>query len=760
MKAHRVEFFAIFGLVVLAMAFLSPAIKDGFAFGPFDYDLSLTSLTRGVITGVHSPYNGDAVSQMIAWNALDWQMIHHGQFPLWNQYSALGMPQFLNFESSVLSLPDLVSYLFPLTAAFFVVVLTKLMIAGTGVYVFARVLRLRPLAGFFAGATFMFSGAFASWVTWPLSDVAAWSGWILAFVVLCYRPRGRPIHVLGLAVCVAFSIFGGFPEANVMFGFVVLALFGVVLLAKLVKDHRIELRGVARIVLGGIGGVALGAPLWWPGLQVIADGHRTDEGSYVGLPLRSLPLLFSQGLFGLPTGPLRGLFQLHLWNYYETVSYVGIIAICLVVVAIFTRWHQPVVLGLIGALIISLALTYQPVTFHPLQKLLDNAGELSTIRYERMRIFTAFLLAVLGGFGLDQLIGSWRRFRTRFVFAGASAMSAFVVLLTLAVSLHDHLVGGVETERMQALFWPLVLVAGLLCAGALALFLRAQRYARVLVVGMCTVQVVWLFFAGVGIYSYAHSAYPTTPAVSTLKTLVGDSIVGLDGGNTTNVRLFSRIGFYPNVNLGYGINIFGIHDPVVPKAYFASWPIQAAAPENFGVGLFVPDIDTVSLARRYGIGYVLVAPGIVPPPGMVRVTDLAGELLYRVPGSARFTFVSPADGVVKSVTTHGDGSYNVKVVSTVPSKLILRVTNLPGWQVLVDGKVVSASVYDKVMLSVAVPAGAHQVTVHYWPKRLSEGIWLAFVVVLLFVSYFGFVFIRPRGTKSEQRRTNSSMPAA
>src|SRR5487761_898711 len=153
-RHHRHDIFAMSALALVALAFLSPALKDGFAFGNYDFELALTSLTQGVFHAIHSPFNGDAVSQMIAWNTLDWQMIHHGQFPLWNQYSALGMPQFLNFESSVLSLPDLVSYLFPLTAAFWAVVVTKLVIAGTGVYLLGRVLRMTPVGALFSAVTF------------------------------------------------------------------------------------------------------------------------------------------------------------------------------------------------------------------------------------------------------------------------------------------------------------------------------------------------------------------------------------------------------------------------------------------------------------------------------------------------------------------------------------------------------------------------------------------------------------------------------
>src|SRR5665213_2074050 len=301
-RHFRSDILGLFVLCILAFAFLAPSLKDGFAFGNYDLDLALTSLTQGIFHSIHSPFNGDAVSQMIAWNTLDWQMIHHGQFPLWNHYNLLGMPLFLNFESSVLSLPDIVSYLFPLKLAFLVVVYVKLALAGTGAYVFARVLYLKRISALFAGVTFMLSGSFASWLTWPLSDVVAWSGWMFAFAILVYREPRRLGYIAGLGVVVAFSVYGGFPEANVMLAMVIGVIVVVAVALTLVLGRKISLYGCASVAGGTLFGVMLSAPLWLPGYQVILSGHRTQEGHYAGLPLRPLPLLFSQGYYGLPVG--------------------------------------------------------------------------------------------------------------------------------------------------------------------------------------------------------------------------------------------------------------------------------------------------------------------------------------------------------------------------------------------------------------------------------------------------------------------------
>ena len=744
-RAHRSDCYGIGSLVALAVTFLAPAAKDGPSVGGFDFDTTLSPLGSGVYNVVHAVTNGDAVSQMISWNDLSWRMIHAGQFPLWNQFSGLGMPQFLNFESSVLSLPDLVSYLVPVRYAFLVVVLMKLLIASTGAYVFARVIRCGALSATLAGASFMLAGAFSSWLTWPLSDVFAWSGWILAFGLLCLRPNGKCRHIAGLAIVSAFSIYGGFPEANVMFAVGALALvIGAGLVAVLVRV-RLEVYGTLRAACGLALGGALSAPLWLPGLQVISISHRESEGSYVGLPTRAMALLFSQGYYGLPTGP-SPVFQLPQFKYYEAVTYVGVVAIALAIVAIGTSIRRPIVAGLTLALIISLALTYQPVDFHPLQSFVNSLPYLKMVRFERMRTMTAFLVAVLAALGLEEILRAPRTKSTRsWLAVGAAAAAAAGGYLDVDTVRNV----AVRHVRFGSLVWPTassVVVLGV----AIALW-RLTRLSddavvvRVVATGLVVLQTSFLFFAGVGILSYSSPFFEVTPAIGQLKAVVGDSLVGLNGGNVTNVRTYRDVGFYPNVNIGYSIRIFGIHDPLIPATYFESWPLQAAAPNARGVGLFVPDINTAALARRYGISYVLTKAGLAAPTGMQQVAVIAGETLSRVPDSPQFSFLNDSADKVVSSTTDGNGSWRITTTGQTSGVVALRVTSLPGFHASIDNKAVALSPYDSVMMEVHVSAGKHTIVLQYFPRQLELGIVVALAAIVVMVG-LGLVSLRRRLT--------------
>lgn len=756
------ELFGLGSVFAMACAYLAPAVKDGARFGSFDFVVPLTSLGR--TTKTVAPFNhlnSDVVSQMNAWNGLDWSEIHAGHFPLWNDLTLLGVPHFLNFESAVLSLPDVVSYLVPLRFAFLVAVLAKLLIAGFGAYVLGRVVGLRPFGASFAGISFMLSGAFANWLSWPLSDVVAWLGWILAFCVLTYRFPHRMRYPAALALSVGFCMYGGFPEANIFVACSLAVLVAAFVLATLVlrwigdvsskrtaAPSRLARRAFsltgALSVAGALAvGVALSLPLWWPGLQVLDLAHRRGETRFLGLPAHSLALLVAQGYYGLPTK--SNPWFLTGWNYYQTASYVGVVMLVLAAVAVVRYWRHPTVLALAALCIVALLVSWQTSVFHPVQTVLNNlAGQ---VQWSRFRTVLGLPLGLLGGMGLESMARtlrySSRRGHRQAVLSGFTAATLAMIGLCAFLLVQDAggLVPAAEAHaanvvRYRSLIWPGLSLA--CCIAVLACVvglerLRARRrrhgaarparspaFPRWLVL-----TVLWsanagtLLFAGVGINSYSHSYYGATAPISEVKHFVGTALVGLDTGKRSGsaVQSFTPVGLYPEVNLGYGIAEFAGHDPALPEEYFTAFGAPSTGP-----GYFEPDVSSVAEARRYGVGWVLAVPGAAPIAGADLVKVIAGESLYEIPGAARFTLSRSGD--VASVTQPSPSEYDltVRVPPHRRARLLARVTDVPGWHATVDGRPVPLSRADEVMMSLAVPAGRHRIKLWYWPDRLTQGI--------------------------------------
>ncbi len=148
-------------------------------------------------------------------------------------------------------------------------------------------------------------------------------------------------------------------------------------------------------------------------------------------------------------------------------------------------------------------------------------------------------------------------------------------------------------------------------------------------------QSAYLVWAGIGVNSFAARPFPATAPVTELQRLVGNNLLALDGTNKHDVTLWSGVGIYPEVNIGYGIRELAVHDPVIPPAYFRTWPDQAAT-ANAGLGnnFFAPAVGSATRARYYGAPFILAAPGSVPKGAQLVAkleVPLAGTLtLYRV----------------------------------------------------------------------------------------------------------------------------------
>jgi hypothetical protein len=367
-----------------------------------------------------------------------------------------------------------------------------------------------------------------------------------------------------------------------------------------------------------------------------------------------------------------------------------------------------------------------------------------------MRTVSSFLIAVLAALGLEQMLRPTRAVSMRRWFT-VGAVGSAVVVAYLAVN--SAMEPAFRHQRFAALVWPTICAIG--CLGVCAHLwisskdrtsIRSIRSVGVIALGLVAVESAFLFFAGVGIASYSKPFFQVTPAIAELKGIVGDSLVGLNGGNDTSahgVRFFEGVGFYPNVNVGYSIRIFGVHDPTVPASYFASWPFQKDAPNALGVGLFVPDINSVSLARRYGITYVLTKAGVALPPGMTTVVVIAGETLSRVSDAQTFSFIAGSGDRVVSSTSNGDGAWEVVVSAKTAGTLALRVTAEPGFSATIDGRALPLKSLDDVMFKAEIPAGDHVITLRYHPRRLEVGVAGA-LVTLAAMAVWGIVALARR----------------
>jgi hypothetical protein len=717
---------------------MTPALAHSTTLGPYDF-LSQFGLAHRNGVVVHNLQTGDQITMMIPWTTLAWTQVHHGQLPLWNPYSALGMPLAFNWQSQPFSLPSLLGYLVPVHLAFTVQVLAILVIAGTGVYVLCRLLRLGVLAAVLAATVFELSGPFMGLLGWPVASVMSWAGWLFAAALLVVRGRHRARHVTAFAVVLALAVYAGQPEVMVVLGLALLVFVAVVLVFRVgtLGEPGPILRPAVDLAIATVAGGALAAPLALPGLQVGNASFRITKASAHAVPLHNLLHLIFQNFDGLP---VAGSQWFGYGFYLDTLAYLGVIAVVLAVTAVAVVPRRPEVVAF-GVVAFTMAL----LVFSPLVLFMNALPKIGGVLWFRALVPMAFAVAVLAGVGIDALVRSPVKRGIRY-WAGGGFVVAGLVLVAIWAFGRGHLPPVQASIRAKSFIWPAVETAlGLAVVGALALVHRrhdgkdapnggvrigAGRWAAA---SLLACETAFLVAAGAPLFSSSSSFLAPTPAEVALERAVGSSIVGL---GTPSCEHRARLGIPLNVNIDYGVQEFAVHDPVIPKAYFRSWQ---SATRNVGGdpkrALFCPGVTSTTLARRYGVGFVLELPGAPGPRGGVFYKKVGEEDLYWIPGAAAATLtpvltrgeLPPVDapGTPVAVTHPDPASWRLVTDSNGPQVLRLRLTDVPGWHGTVDGHPLALRPFAGVMLQAHLPAGRHTVELNYWPAAFTAGIVLA-----------------------------------
>jgi hypothetical protein len=763
--------------MLAGLATLAPALRHGVDLGTFDL-LSRYGLAahHGVI--VHSSQRGDQIDEMIPWTNLAWSQVHGGHLPLWNQFNGLGLPLAFNWQAATFSLPALVSYAFPLHLAYTVQVFTTMAIAGTGVYLLGRALGLGVLASTLSATCFEIGGTFFGWLGWPHAGVASWGGWLLAAAVFVLRGRHRVRWVVLLAFVVAFMVYAGQPEVLFLMGSVGVVFVTVLLVrrANWAGSSGPIVRPVLDLGIAVVAGLALAAPLILPGLQLLGHSVRVGRASFEALPVHNLAYFIAQGFDGLP---ITGSQWFSTLAYGETAAYIGVIAVVLAVTAVARRWRRPEVMALTVVAVLAAALVFVP----PVVYVMERLPAFNHLLWNSALLPLGLALAVLAGVGMDTVVRSYRE-RTVLAWAGGGFVVAMVVLLGIWAFGGGDLTARDAALRSHSLVWPTVeTLAGLLVVGGLALVVRrtipdtahwgprwsAGQWGGLVLLGVTT---LFLVASGGQLWSSSSQYFPSSPAVVSLQKAVGSAVVGFGDrtcfvpptfGILQEANIPPTLGILPQANIAYGVREFDSYDPITPESYFTSWfetTGQSASTLLPGPSAFCPAVTTASAARRYGVGFVLVAHGHPGPRGAVFDRVIANEDLYRIPGAAAATLsaLSPsgqmpsanAPGQPAPVTHPGPAAWKLVTRATTPQVLRLRLTDVPGWHATIDGRPLALERFSGVMLEARIPPGRHTIELHYWPPAFTAGI------VLALCSLFGLVLAVVIATIRRRRRLSFS----
>lgn len=268
--------------------------------------------------------NGDLVLTHQIW--IEWQAAHvrAGEFPLWTPGILGGFPIAFSEYAWFYPLRWPFLLLLPSSTGYAAAMIFHLCVGALGLYVFLRVLGLRPVAAFLGSSvyalnTFMlgtlhFDNIAPLFALMPLALLGVhslsdrrWWGWPL------------------LSITVALALLGGHPQ---LFGYIFLAP-GVYALARLIAIARQSLFHGLRLALALAAAFAAGATVslirWIPTLAVVAESARGSGETASGISVA--PWSFLLGFAFLD-------FQLPRVLSAQGLLFVGALPVVLAVVGI------------------------------------------------------------------------------------------------------------------------------------------------------------------------------------------------------------------------------------------------------------------------------------------------------------------------------------------------------------------------------------------------------------------------------------------
>lgn len=394
----------------------------------------------------------DAVQQFYPWRLYASRVVRTGEVPLWNTQMLSGTPFVGNGQSAVFYPETWLHYVIDPLKALGWATFAFYLIAGWGMYLLLRVLGAGPLAGAIGGVTFIFSGFFTGWLTFPtLRSVAAWLPLALVGIELAVRRRqGGWLALTSLAVGMQFLAGHLQVSLYVLTVLAAYALFRLLVCARHLGGATVARYAALVIAATAVGGLLAACHLG-PTLELAMLSSRTAGTTYEGqignaLAPQQMLLLLMPDAFGNPVDsnhwgtnwPGRS-----YRTYVETTWYFGIAPLLLAIAAVALRRDRQSWFWL-GVFVAAVGLAFG-TPLNALFRLIPGYVMLPGVG--RAVVLACTSGAVLAGLGADTLMRLGDDPRARTVVSGA----ALVLLISgLAGGLATWVHTGALEDAMRA----------------------------------------------------------------------------------------------------------------------------------------------------------------------------------------------------------------------------------------------------------------------------------------------------------------------
>jgi len=713
----------------------------------------------------------DVITQIFPWRHLVIESWKKWQVPLWNPNNFSGSPLLANYQSAAFHPLNFLFFFLSEVDAWSILIILQFLLAGIFTYFFTRTLKLSRMAALLSAISFMFCGFIVCWGAYgTLSYALIWLP-LICWGIQKNFPKFSAVGLGAISLGLAASFFSGHFQTSL---YVLFFSFSW-LIYKWIKsrDNKQFFPCLLFLIFGlGLAGIQI--------LPTLEFYHLSPRSKLLNIseivPWKHLITLIAPDFYGNPV-------TRNDWfgHYAEWAGFAGVVPLILASYLILRSRKSPRFFFFLVALT-SLILTRPTPLLDLIIKL--RVPVLSSSAASRIIGLFSFSVAILGGFGLDELKKDLqnKNFRPSLVIFGSFLGIVFLIWLILFFGKPFETKWLLVAKRNFVL--PTGIVAGLfgtvvafrLISG---LFKNKSTIWRLEPI----VFLIPLFLTTFDMLRFATKwfpfdppkyFYPSLPVLDFLTKNIGyDRVSGFFGMEMMNyyqIQGFS--GYDPLYIKRYGelmlaVNEGKLEEPGGREVRFENrgkytitilnllggrYHLHALSddrkdwafpfwdyPEQFKLIYSDEKYQIYENLKAFPRVFLAYDYKIAQDPQ--KILDLMFDpqidlqktlILEEDPNLLR---VDSERGKVR-VLTYSPGKIRITVKTGNPALLFLSDNYYPGWQALVDGQLTKIYRADYSFRAVKIPGGEHQVEFIYQPESFKRGVAISGISLLMMLTVF------------------------
>jgi len=421
------SYWAILWIVLAWLLFAQPYILEGLVPFPSDYLVDSTSPWNNYFgLPVQNSAMPDVISQMYPWKQLVIDSWKSGQIPFWNPYQFAGNPHLANYQSSVFSIVNVLYLFIPFIHAWSIQILLQPLLAGLFMYLYLKKLDISKAGSLAGSLSFMFSGFITVWMEYGTLAYAILYLPLLLYGIESYYKRQNWKIATIILVSAPLSLFSGHFQTSLYM--LMAGVLYVVYKAIITNSYKLSIH----VLLFIAGGVVLSFPQLLPSIQFYQQAVRSGSYQSGGITTWGhLITILAPDFFG---NPVTG--NSWLGHYGEWATFSGVVPTMLAMLAVIYQKLRKTIFY-ISLIVLALLLSYSEFF---IQFIVDlHIPVLSTSTSSRIIVLFSFSVAVLAGFGFDNLQTVWKEKTPKLRLAVYTIFWLLLVISVWAMLLNGYL---------------------------------------------------------------------------------------------------------------------------------------------------------------------------------------------------------------------------------------------------------------------------------------------------------------------------------